>query len=62
MGLSGISKSQVSKLCKEIDERVHAFLDRPLDLLPRNERRNPIAATARRNGDRPPLTQRESLG
>src|SRR6201988_1184783 len=25
MGLSGISKSQVSKLCKEIDERVHAW-------------------------------------
>ena len=30
MGLSGISKSQVSKLCKDIDERVHGFLDRPL--------------------------------
>jgi len=30
MGLSGISKSQVSKLCKDIDERVGAFLDRPL--------------------------------
>ena len=30
MGLSGISKSTVSKLCKDIDERVHAFLDRPL--------------------------------
>jgi transposase-like protein len=30
MRLYGISKSQVSKLCKEIDERVHAFLDRPL--------------------------------
>src|SRR3954465_815818 len=30
MGLSGISKSQVSKLCKDIDERVHAFLERPL--------------------------------
>ena len=30
MGLCGISKSQVSKLCKDIDERVHAFLDRPL--------------------------------
>src|SRR2546423_11633847 len=30
MGLSGISKSQVSKLCKEIDERVNAFLDRQL--------------------------------
>ena len=31
MGLSGISKSQVSKLCKEIDERVRAFLDRPIE-------------------------------
>jgi putative transposase len=31
MGLTGISKSQVSKLCKEIDERVRAFLDRPLE-------------------------------
>src|SRR5215217_2884078 len=31
MGLIGISKSQVSKLCKDIDERVNAFLDRPLE-------------------------------
>ncbi|MEW6233664.1 MAG: IS256 family transposase [Chloroflexota bacterium] len=31
MGLSGISKSQVSKLCKDIDERVNVFLSRPLD-------------------------------
>ena len=31
MGLSGISKSQVSKLCKEIDERVKAFLERPFE-------------------------------
>ena len=31
MGLAGISKSQVSKLCKDIDERVNAFLDRPLE-------------------------------
>ena len=31
MGLSGISKSTVSKLCKDIDERVMAFLDRPLE-------------------------------
>lgn len=30
-GLSSISKSQVSKLCKEIDERVKAFLERPLE-------------------------------
>ena len=30
MGLGGISKSTVSKLCKDIDDRVHAFLDRPL--------------------------------
>ena len=31
MGLAGISKSQVSKLCKEIDERVNSFLDRPIN-------------------------------
>ena len=31
MGLSGIGKSTVSKLCKEIDERVNGFLDRPLE-------------------------------
>lgn len=31
MGMSGISKSQVSRLCAEIDEKVHAFLDRPLE-------------------------------
>ena len=30
MGMTGISKSTVSKLCKEIDERVNAFLKRPL--------------------------------
>src|SRR5215212_8540072 len=30
MGLSGIDKSRVSRLCKEIDERVSAFLERPL--------------------------------
>ena len=30
MGLSGISKSTVSKLCKDIDDRVNAFLERPL--------------------------------
>ena len=30
MGLAGISKSTVSKLCKDIDERVGAFLERPL--------------------------------
>lgn len=31
MGMSGISKSQVSRLAVEIDERVHAFLDRPIE-------------------------------
>lgn len=31
MGMTGISKSQVSRLCGDIDERVHAFLDRPLE-------------------------------
>ena len=31
MGMSGISKSQVSRLCEEIDERVTAFLERPIE-------------------------------
>src|SRR4051812_47408496 len=31
MGLSGVSKSTVSKLCKDIDERVTGFLERPLE-------------------------------
>lgn len=31
MGMSGISKSQVSRLCEEIDERVKAFLERPIE-------------------------------
>ena len=31
MGMTGISKSQVSRLCGEIDERVQTFLSRPLE-------------------------------
>ena len=31
MGMTGISKSQVSRLCEEIDERVQAFLTRPIE-------------------------------
>ena len=31
MGMTGISKSQVSRLCTEIDERVDAFLERPIE-------------------------------
>ncbi|WP_237478176.1 IS256 family transposase [Lichenibacterium dinghuense] len=31
MGLSGISKSQVSELCKGIDARVNSFLERPIE-------------------------------
>ena len=31
MGGAGVSKSQVSRLCAEIDERVQAFLTRPLE-------------------------------
>ena len=31
MGMTGVSKSQVSRLCVEIDERVEAFLERPLE-------------------------------
>lgn len=29
--MSGISKSQVSRLCEEIGERVKAYLDRPIE-------------------------------
>ncbi len=31
MGASGVSKSQVSRLCADIDDRVKAFLDRPIE-------------------------------
>jgi putative transposase len=31
MGMSGISKSQVSRLCEEIDGKIAAFLDWPLE-------------------------------
>jgi putative transposase len=31
MGMTGISKSQVSRLCADIDERVRAFLERPIE-------------------------------
>jgi transposase-like protein len=29
--MDGISKSQVSRLCEDIDTRVNAFLERPLE-------------------------------
>ena len=31
MGMEGIGKSQVSRLCAEIDERVQTFLHRPIE-------------------------------
>ena len=31
LGGTGISRSQVSRLCQEIDERVNAFLERPIE-------------------------------
>jgi hypothetical protein len=31
MGMSGISKNQVSRLCAEIDDKVKAFLNRPIE-------------------------------
>jgi putative transposase len=31
LGMDGISKSQVSRLCGELDERVTAFLERPIE-------------------------------
>ncbi len=34
MGMEGISKSQVSRLCREIDDKVNNFLNRPLVWIP----------------------------
>ena len=31
MGMSGVSKIQVSRLCSELNERVGKFLNRPID-------------------------------
>jgi putative transposase len=31
MGMNGVSKRRVSRLCEEIDKRVHAFLNRPIE-------------------------------
>ncbi len=31
LGMTGISKSRVGRMCEDIDERVQAFLDRPLE-------------------------------
>jgi transposase-like protein len=31
LGMDGISKSQVSRLCEELDEKVGAFLERPIE-------------------------------
>ena len=31
MGMTGVSKSQVSRLCEEIDERVQTFLNQPIE-------------------------------
>lgn len=31
MGVSGISKSQISRLCEEIDGKVKASLERPIE-------------------------------
>lgn len=31
LGMTGITRSQVSRLCAEIDERVQAFLERPIE-------------------------------
>jgi putative transposase len=31
LGMSGVSKSQVSRLCGELDEKVGAFLNRPIE-------------------------------
>lgn len=50
MGAGGMSKSQVSRLCMEIDERVDAFLARPLKV------RGPIS------GSMPPTSRSGRAG
>ena len=46
LGMSGVSKSQVSRLCGELDERVGAFLNRPIegDWAPRRVPKRPASA------------------
>lgn len=51
MGMTGISKSQVSRLCVEIDERVDAFLERPLEVNgPTSGRMPPTSRSGARDG------------
>ena len=46
LGMSGVSKSQVSRLCAELDERVGAFLNRQIegDWAPRRVPKRPASA------------------
>lgn len=53
MGGTGISKSQVSRLCEEIDEREDAFLTRPIEgLIRRKTLPQSVFLTLRREGRR----------
>ena len=61
-GGTGVSKSQVSRLCAEIDERVQAFLSRPIEGRPRcsgpsSSARSPIAACAASGSSSPTTTR-----
>src|ERR1700677_4775207 len=46
MGMSGISKSQVSRLCEEIDGRVKTFLERPIEGSTRDPRRGSLRSAS----------------
>ncbi len=50
MGMSAISKSQVSRLCGEIDDKIEAFLARPIEGDWPYIRLDATYAKARRNG------------
>src|SRR3954465_16070739 len=56
MGLTGISKSQVSKLCKDIDERVLAFPKRPFPASGRTRPRARAQGPAHHGGSRDPAS------
>jgi len=45
MGMEGISKSQVSRLCGEIDDKINNFLNRPLGRVDTYRNQSTIAAS-----------------
>jgi hypothetical protein len=61
LGMSDVSKNRVSRLCAELDERVGAFLNRPIEGTgPWLGHDRSCAATATRNAERRRATARRA--